>query len=414
MNDARTAVPFHLKGAYAPVLEERTLRDLEVIGTIPPDLCGTYLRNGPNPRTGTSPGWFAGEGMLHGVRLEGGGARWYRNRWMTGGRGPNTNVVRHAGRILALVETALPVEVDGELGTVGPFDFGGDLPASMIAHPKTCPTTGELLFLSYAREPPYLTYYRADASGRIVHRAPIRVPALTYLHDFAITERHAVFWDMPVLLGDWRSPVPFRWTDDYHPRIGVLRRDGHDDGVQWFDVAPGFISHTVNAFEDGDLVVLDVVRAPRLMTKCALYRYTFDLRTGKVTEDVVVPHFIDFPRVHPASEGRPYKHGYGVELSDWEGTGWQRATARKYEMATGASLTHDFGPSRLPGELVIAPRRGASAEDEAWAITFVYDHAREASDLVILDAGRFEEPPVATVRLPCRVPVGFHGAWCPD
>ncbi|HEY5241394.1 MAG TPA: carotenoid oxygenase family protein [Polyangiaceae bacterium] len=414
MSGGPTVVPFHLAGAYAPVLEERTLRDLEVAGAIPSELCGTFVRNGPNPRTAASPAWFAGEGMLHGIRIEGGSARWYRNRWMKGVHGPNTSVVRHAGRILALVESALPVEVDGLLETVGRFDFGGDLPVSMIAHPKTCPATGELLFLSYGRELPQLTYYRADASGRIVHRAPIRVPAVTYMHDFGITERHVVFWDLPVLLGEWRSPVPFRWTDDYRPRIGVLRRDGHDDDIVWFDVEPSFISHTVNAFEDGDLVVLDVVRAPRLMKACALYRYIFDLRTGTVTEDVVVPRFVDLPRVHPASEGRPYGQGYGVELSDWETGGWQRAVARQYDMATGVSRAHDFGPSRMPGELVVAPRPGASAEDEAWAMTFVYDRVRDASDLVILDARRFEEPPVATVRLPCRVPIGLHGAWCPD
>ncbi len=410
-----TRAPFHLTGAYAPVLEERTLveSELEVEGAVPRELRGTYVRNGPNPR-GTSPAWFAAEGMLHAVRLEDGVARWYRNRWMKGGRGPNTSVVRHAGRILALVETMLPVEVDRELETVGTFDFGGDLARSMIAHPKVCPVTGELLFLSYARETPDVVSYRADARGRIVHRAPIRVPAATYMHDMAITARHVVLWDMPVLLGDWRSPQPFRWTDDYRPRIGVLARDGEGDDIAWFDVKPGFISHTVNAFEDGSLVVLDVVRAPRFPAACAVYRYTLDLRTGKATEDVVDARFVDFPRVHPEREGRPYRHGYGVELSDWASGSWQRAVARKYDMTTGVSEVHDFGPSQLPGELVFAPRPGAAREDDGWAIGFVYDRAREASDLVILDAQRYEEPPVATVRLPCRVPVGIHGAWLAD
>jgi carotenoid cleavage dioxygenase-like enzyme len=408
------AVPFHLAGAYAPVLEERTVLELDVVGEIPPELCGTYVRNGPNPRSGTSPAWFAGQGMLHGVRLERGAAKWYRNRWMRTEHGPNTSVVRHAGRVLALVEVTLPVEVDAELETVGPFDFGGGLPKSMIAHPKACPTTGELLFLSYGPELPHLTYYRADAGGLIVHRAPIRVPCTTYMHDMAITARHVVFWDLPVLVGDWRSPQPLRWSDDYRPRVGILRRDGHDDDVMWFDVAPCTISHTMNAYEDGDLVVLDVVGGPRLMTPNVLRRYTFDLRTGRATEDVLDPRFVDFPRVHPASEGRPYRRGYALELSDWATGSWQRSAARQYEVATGASRVHDFGPTRLMGELVVAPRPGATAEDDAWLIAFVYDRAREASDLVILDAQRFDEEPVATIRLPCRVPVGIHGAWLPD
>lgn len=413
MSADRAAAPFHLTGAYAPVLEERTLLDLPVEGAIPSELRGTYVRNGPNPRTGTSPAWFAGEGMLHGVRLEGGQARWYRNRWMKGGRGPNTSVVGHAGRILALVEVQLPWEVDRELETVGRFDFGGGLARSMIAHPKTCPATGELLFLSYAQASPGVVLHRADASGRIVHRAPIRVPAVTYMHDMAITERHVVFWDMPVLVGDWQSPMPLRWAEDYRPRIGVLPRDGQEADVRWFDVAPAFISHTMNAFEDGSLVVLDVVRGPRFPAACALTRYTLDLASAKATEEVVDPGFVEFPRVPPAREGRAYRYGYGVELSDWATGSWQRAVARKVDMNTGVSQVHDFGPSRLPGEFVLVPRR-SSAEDDAWAIGFVYDRAREASDLVILDAARFEEPPVATVRLPCRVPVGLHGAWVPE
>src|SRR5579859_2965891 len=289
MDGPTPAVPFHLVGAYAPVLEEKTLLELEVCGEIPPDLCGTYVRNGPNPREGRSPAWFAGEGMLHGVRLEGGRARWYRNRWMRGLRGPNTSVARHGGHLLALVEAAMPVEVDAGLETVGPFDFGGQLPRPMIAHPKTCPSTGELLFLSYGHQVPHVTYYRADAAGRIVHRTPIRVPEVTYMHDIGITERHVLFWDLPVLVGDWRSPMPLRWSDDHRARIGVLRRDGHDDDIQWFSVKPCMISHAMNAFEDGDLVVFDVVRAERLGTPCALYRYTFDLRSGRATEDVLDP-----------------------------------------------------------------------------------------------------------------------------
>jgi carotenoid cleavage dioxygenase len=407
-------VPFHLAGAYAPVADEKTVLELEVVGAIPPDLCGTYVRNGPNPRQGSSPAWFAGEGMLHAVRLERGAACWYRNRWMRGVRGPNTSVVRHAGHLLALVEAAMPVEVDGELGTIGRFDFEGQLLRPMIAHPKVCPGTGELLFISYGHERPHLTYYRADPAGRIVHRAPIDVPDVTYMHDIGITERHVLFWDLPVLVGDWRSPVPFRWADDHRARIGVLRRDGNDGDVRWFPVQPCTISHAMNAFEEGDLVVFDVVRAERLRTPFALYRYTFDLRTGCVTEDVLDPRFVDFPRIHPAALGRPYRHGYALELMDWGTGSWQRTLARKYDVATGASRVHDFGPQRMAGELVVAPRAGAEGEDGAWLMGFVHDRTREASDLVILDAERFEDEPVAIVRLPCRVPVGVHGAWLPD
>jgi carotenoid cleavage dioxygenase-like enzyme len=306
------------------------------------------------------------------------------------------------------------VEVTGELGTLGRYDFAGLLPRPMIAHPKTCPITGELLFIAYGHDRPHLTYYRADAGGRIDHRAPIDVPAVTYMHDIAITAGRLIFWDLPVLVGDWRSPMPLRWSDDHAPRVGVLPRDGHEGDVQWFPVKPGAISHAMNAFEDGDLVVLDVVRAERLFTPFALYRYTFDLRTGAMTERVLDGRFVDFPRIHPAVEGRPYRHGYALELMDWETGSWQRTLARKYDLETGASVVHDFGPHRMAGELVVAPRAGATREDDAWLMGFVYDRQRQASDFVILDAARFGDEPVAAIRLPRRVPVGLHGAWLAD
>jgi carotenoid cleavage dioxygenase len=284
----------------------------------------------------------------------------------------------------------------------------------MSAHPKTCPTTGELVFLSYGQALPRLTVYRADSGGRIVHAAPITIPAATYMHDMAITDRAVVFWDLPVLVGDWRSPRPLRWADDHRARIGVMPRDGEDRDVVWFDVEPCSISHTMNAFEDGDRVILDVNRGPRFDKAHELVRYTLDRPVRRATLETLDPRFIDFPRVHPAVVGQRYRYGYGLEVSDWATGGFQRAIARKYDLESGVCRLHDFGPSRLPGECVVAPRPGGSCEDDAWAILFGYDRTRDASDLVILDAARFDEEPVATIRLPHRVPVGIHGAWIPD
>lgn len=182
----------HFAGNFAPVAAELTTHQLAVTGSIPPELTGWYVRNGPNPQDAASPHWFFGDGMVHGVRLEGGRARAYRNRWvrtstftdgarvhdrqgntdLTAGVA-NTHVIRHAGRTLALVESSFPYELDcrpgHELETLGAYDFGGRLTTSMTAHPKTCPVTGELHFFGYGTAtPPYLTYHRADAKGELV------------------------------------------------------------------------------------------------------------------------------------------------------------------------------------------------------------------------------------------------------
>lgn len=179
----KSPVPFFRVGNYAPVFDELTTFDLPVEGAIPPQLNGWYLRNGPNPRHDT-PHWFTGDGMIHGVRLENGRAAWYRNRWVRtesfdkrfdepiqlyntdGTRNlhasvANTNVVSHAGKTLALVESSLPYQITNELETLGAYDFGGKLVDSMTAHPKICPRSGELHFLAMEASP----YHRASASG---------------------------------------------------------------------------------------------------------------------------------------------------------------------------------------------------------------------------------------------------------
>jgi carotenoid cleavage dioxygenase-like enzyme len=81
--------PAHLAGNYAPVTDELTAYDLPVTGAIPPELTGWYLRNGPNPHEANTGHWFLGDGMVHGVRLESGRAKAYRNRWVRTKQGPH-------------------------------------------------------------------------------------------------------------------------------------------------------------------------------------------------------------------------------------------------------------------------------------------------------------------------------------
>jgi carotenoid cleavage dioxygenase len=411
----RESVPFHLTGAFAPVREERTEFNLQVIGKLPQELRGLYLRNGPNPRTGRSPAWFAGEGMLHALRIAEGRAAWYRNRWITGSHAPNTSIVRHGGRLLALVETGAPVEVTEELATQGPYNFAGALPGPMTAHPKACRRTGELLFFAQARTPPFLTYYRADARGRVVQRTVIDVPAATFMHDFAISERWALFFVLPVLLGDVRSASPLRWDDAFPARVAVLPRDGRNEDVRWFEIAPCSISHIANAYDDGDTIVVDAVRAPRIMLPHALHRFRFNLSSGAASETMLDPRFVDFPRVHPHVVGSRHRYVYTIELCDFARDGsFTRTVARQHDLETGTSLVHEFGDEAMPGECVVAAKPGSAMENDAWLILFVHARDGSASELAVLDARDFAAPPIARVRLPCRVPFGLHGEWLPD
>lgn len=433
--------PFYLEGNYAPVKQEVTAENLEIIeGALPRELCGLYLRNGPNPRTGVSPHWFFGDGMIHGVALEAGKALWYRNRWVRtrcfledakpiSNDGTvdlsvavaNTHVVAHAGRIFALVESSFPTEITRDLDTVGICDFEGRLKTAMTAHPKLCPRTGELHFFGYGFFPPYLTYHVLDARGRLVRSEEIAVPGPTMIHDFAITENNVVFMDLPVCFDldrAMRGSMPYAWSDDYGARVGIMPRAGGNADVRWLEVEPCYVFHPMNAYDDAEgNVVVDVARYETLWRESSdrfdearLHRWTLNPKSGRVGEAPLDDRIIEFPRVDERLVGGKHRYGYAV-VNPGGGVSQPPTALVKYDLDTGHSEQHDFGPGRVPGEGVFAPASASSGEDEGWVLAYVYDAGADTSDFVVLDAQRMAGPPVAVVRLPQRVPYGFHGSW---
>lgn len=427
---------FFRQDNYAPVADELTEFDLPVEGAIPAELDGWYLRNGPNPRQATGH-WFTGDGMIHGVRIEGGRAAWYRNRWVRtesfdndfpvynadGTRNlhssvANTHVVNHAGKTLALVESSLPYEITNDLKTLGAYDFGGKLVDSMTAHPKICPTTGELHFFGYGSIfAPHVTYHRANANGELTINRPLDVPALTMMHDFAMTAEHIIFMDLPIVFNldvaiNGEGDMPYRWDDDYGARFGVLRRDDPFGEVRWFDIDPCYVFHVANAYDDGNSIVLQAVRYRELWRNDGgfdadgvLWNWVIDLRTGTVTERQLDDRPVEFPRIDDRLAGLPAR--YAVSVGETE--------LIRYDLSTGSAVEHRFGsvpsPGR-PGEAVFVPSTsGAADESSGWYLGYVYDPVRNGSDLVIIDASDFSGAPVARIALPQSVPYGFHGNW---
>jgi carotenoid cleavage dioxygenase-like enzyme len=423
-------------GNYAPVADELTAFDLTVEGAIPTEIEGWYLRNGPNPRRGKGH-WFTGDGMIHGMRIENGRAAWYRNRWVRtdsfeksfpiynadGTRNlraavANTHVVNHAGKTLALVESSLPYEISTELETIGAYDFDGKLVDSMTAHPKICPTTGEMHFFGYGSLfEPHVTYHRVDANGELIINRPLDVKALTMMHDFALTAEHVVFMDLPIVFNadvaiNNPGDMPFRWDDNYGARLGVLRRDDPFGEVRWFEIDPCYVFHVANAYDRGNSIELQAVRYPELWRNDGsfdqdgvLWSWTVDLTTGTVTERQLDDRRIEFPRIDDRLAGLPAR--YSVSASD--------ASLVRYDLSTGAAVEHRFGTAGspgVPGEAVFVPSTaGPADESSGWYLGYVYDPARDSSDLVILDASDFAGEPVARIRMPRRVPFGFHGNW---
>jgi carotenoid cleavage dioxygenase-like enzyme len=441
---AETVFPVFRTGNYAPVHDELTEFDLPVEGRIPAELNGWYLRNGPNPRTGEGH-WCVGDGMVHGIRLETGRAAWYRNRWVRtesfenpvplynddGSRNlhssiANTHVVRHAGKTLALMEFSLPYEISNDLKTLGAYDFGGTLTDSMTAHPKICPNTGELHFFGCGNIlEPHVSYHRADADGRLTVSRPIDVPALTLMHDFALTAEHVVFLDLPLLFdlgvaltGSFEGDLPYRWDDQYRARLGVLRRDDPYGQLRWFDIDPCFVFHVVNAHDvtspGGNAIVLEVLRYDEMWrnnsefgTDAALWRWTINLDTGLVEESQLDDRGVEFPRIDDRLSGTSARYSVAVGSS----------ALIRYDLQRDTAVEHRFdaaGRAGAPGEAVFAPAVGRPDELAGWYLTYVYNSVTDSSDLVVIDASDFEGEPVARIRMPRRVPHGFHGNWIPD
>ncbi|MEU5877588.1 carotenoid oxygenase family protein [Spirillospora sp. NPDC047279] len=448
---ATTSRPAWLRGHMAPVPDEIDAVGLEITGTLPPALNGRYFRNGPNPLPGQDSGhWFTGHGMIHGVRLRDGRAEWYRNRWVRtraftddapfvdgdfvidrAAARANTHVIAHADRILALIEVGFPYELTPELETVGACDFGGALSGGMTAHPKEDPVTGELLFFGYGFTPPYLTYYRLSADGRLVESREIVVPGPTMMHDFAITEHHVVWLDLPVVfdLELAGGGMPYRWDDAYGARIGVMPRHG-DGAVRWFEVDPCYVFHVGNAYEDArGRVVVDgaryspdgftaawyevggsnrppggSVRAVAGAGRAALHRWTLDPASGRASEEPLDDRGVEFPTHDESRTGRDHRFLYTVA----------EGAIVKYDVRSGTSRALEFGPDVTPGEAVFVPDGdgGGGGEDEGWLLSIISDRDGHGSELLVLDASDLSF--TATVHLPRRVPAGFHGSWIPD
>lgn len=452
-----------LQGNYGPVHEEITADNLKIIGSLPRELDGMYVRNGPNPQFPPAGGyhWFEGDGMLHGVRIRDGKAS-YRNRWVRtaawqaehkAGKallrsfldrpdkksllpsGPpsnkaNTALVWHDGKLLALWEAGEPhVIAVPSLDTVGTHKYGGKLKHAFTAHPKVDSVTGEMFFFGYNILKPFLQYSVVDAKGQITRTTPIELPRGVMMHDFAVSQKHAVFLDLPETFSLERAmkgEAPFKYEPELGARIGVLPRQGAATDIKWFTISPCFVFHTLNAYDDGEEVVLIACRMREFPTGLNftagphptdsglgpigaapyLYRWRLNLKTGTVKEGPLDDVASEFPRIHDGLMGRPTRFGYaaraGGELFD---------ALLKYDLTKGTREQHVFGKGRSCGEAVLVPRSGAKTEDDGWLVVFVHDAASGKGELVVVDARDFQRPPVARVLIPARVPFGFHGLW---
>ncbi len=454
----------YLLGPYAPVSEEIVCSDPEVIGEIPRDLHGCYYRNGPNPKYAPRGRyhWFDGDGMVHAIHFEDGAAT-YRNRWVDtralraeteagqsifGGLiepdfsnplGPikdtaNTDVVFHNGEILALwYRSGEPLALDPvTLETRGPQTFSGTRPSPMSAHAKVDPATGELFFFHYDHRPPYMHYGVISADGRLQHWRPVELPAERFPHDLAITRNHAILMDLPVYFdpeirrhGKWKM----MFNRELPARFAIVPRYGDAAVTHWFEAEPCYIYHVINAWEEGPEVVMDVCRVAdpvpagnpgdsaleralkNLRIQARLYRYRFNLETGTTHEAQTGELNTEFPTMNTTYTGVPSRYAYAMHIPEARTLLFDGIV--RHDNQTGNCDVYRWEQGWYGSEAPFAPRIGATAEDDGYLVTFGTDAAGAHSECRILDAANIGAGPVARIRIPARVPLGFHACWAP-
>lgn len=435
-----------LEGPFAPMTAEHTATTLRVTGSIPRELNGILARIGPNPRHVPNPAahhWFLGDGMVHGLRLEDGEARWYRSRFVgvdsvrksqglprlpgerRGGLDVvNTNIIGHAGKLWALVEAgALPVEMDGELNSTRHGLFNTGRRYGFTAHPHLDPATGELHAICYdGADQRRLHYLVIGPRGDLVHQDTVAVRHGPMVHDCALTQRHMVVLDLPVTFAPSLllkgAPLPWAWNPKHPARVGLLPREG--GAVRWFEVDPCFVFHTANAFDlpDGG-AILDVVVHGRMFDRSlqgpedqqvSFERWKLEAASGRVERTVLNREAQEFPRFDERRTAQPYQYAYAVSINIEKP---QPNALLRHDLRSGATLSHHYGARELSGEVVFVPRRAEGAEDDGWLLSYVHDLDCGPSKVVILNADDLGGTPQAVIELPVRVPLGFHGNWIP-
>jgi carotenoid cleavage dioxygenase-like enzyme len=468
----RDDLPVHdipaLDGNNAPVLDESVFDDMQVIGEIPKDLNGLYVRNGPNAYY--PPDWryhaYDGDGMLHAVQFAHGKAI-YRNRFVQtqglqeeraagqalwrGLKEPmrtdrpdqplkntaNTDVKYHAGRLIAMwYRSGMPYAVDPvTLQTLGTADYGGAY-TKISAHSRPDEHTGELMFFDYNLTAPYMEYGVIGPDGKLKTKIEIPLPGPRLPHDMAITEHYSILHDFP-LWPDAEALKVGRYKVQFHAdqptRFAVVPRHGTASEIRWFDAKPGYMLHVVNAWEEGDEIVMvgtpyrlhqtadglpDARRLERTINQrqrdFLLYEWRFDLKSGATRERVIDDVLnSEFPVINTAYQGRKNRYSYNILFPQGGREEPRFPGLAKYDLTTGGYVAYSAGPQYFYNEPGFAPRDNSQGEDDGYLVMPVWNPLDKRSEIQVFDCkdARLAQGPIARVLMPRRIPHGFHATF---
>ena len=466
---------------FFEVPEEGVFEVENVHGEVPPFVQGTYYLNGPAkfqfPNGFHYKNWLDGDGMICALRFEGSritltkkfvrGKKWEReNRPQdrrynslpfyrafgtqfkgdalkrgVGTESPfNVSVIPYQNRLLAFGEQSLPMELDPfTLETTVPgrtFDFQRQLndASPFSAHPKKDPRTGELfnfgVFFSPAN--PKLIYYRFSSHGKLACKEAIELEQAYSVHDFAVSENYVAFYLSPYLLDMAQLRKGASMMDSLHwePTLGsqilVLDRQTGERLCETPTGGTGYSLHTVNAFEQGDALYLDLIEFPEPLyaqyqeLPCLFEnvpagiptRFEIASRSGLATAARIPSSVaLDFPSVEEGRTSRCYDEFWSLGISTTGEVGPKFFD----QLVHSVWATRDSSDLWSPPEghfLAGEPRTIVDSESRvAVVICPLFDSALQTSYFALFNAECVSRGPIARLDVPSRLPLCFHSSF---
>ncbi len=448
--------------------EEIVVDELPVTGELPAWLSGSLLRTGPAKfEVGDRQfnHWFDGLAMLHRFSF-GEGRVSYGNRFLEGrteravrqegriaypefasdpcrtlfqrvqtlfsggpefGDSANINVVKLGEHFLSMTEAPISVEFDPQtLKSAGvPYMPPGNL---TTAHPHLDRRDGAMLNFAVKLGPRNeYRFYRVPAetmTPEVLARIPVKEPG--YVHSFGLTEHWYVLAEFPWTVNPLRLALSgrpyaenYRWKPEQGTRFILVNRFTGEVRQQ-FKTDACFAFHHVNAYEEGDELIVDATVYPDASIIEALYldrlrtrppdkpgelrRFHLRPADDSVSHERLIDAPIELAQVNYARHNeRCYRYAWGVG----EDGDWADRIIRADVLSRTSTEWHE--PGCWPGEPVFVSRPDPTDEEDGVLLSVVLDGQRNTSFLLVLDAADLSE--LARAQVPHHIPFSFHGQF---
>ena len=357
----------------------------------------------------------------------------------------NTAIIQHNSKLFALHEGALPFQIkwndaNHSIESLGYESLNNQLNYAVTAHGKVDPVDGGWYFNGYdiMKEKGSLKHGYITSDSKLASYYEMEIPVKSFTHDFLITEHYCLHFESSIIFSPEGivAGEMFNFASDHKLRVGVAPKNSSSPSqVLWFEAPSSYaLVHALNAWEEVDPVTgaLEVVLwAPlddsfgggwQKSSRFRMHELRLNLGTGKTTVIVIDENLlVEFPRWHPQLTGRKAPFGFGTKFQiDYnKGWGWDLNGCAKFDILNRSVVGVVSVPEGYSnGECVVIPKQTGKElrmdeikSDAVYLGTLAHKNGEKVSEWFVFDGETMAEKPVLRVRLPARVPYGFHGEW---